>query len=49
MAVTAYSGGKGGRVVVEFEVTENQAQGTYTLRLWDAEGRTAAIGKVTFP
>jgi hypothetical protein len=36
-------------VVVEFEATEDQARGSYTLKPWDAEGRTVAIGKVTFP
>jgi uncharacterized protein (TIGR02268 family) len=38
-----------GRVVVEFEAAPTEARGTYTLKLWDAEGRTAAIGRVTFP
>jgi len=38
-----------GRVVVEFEATSKQARGTYTLKLWDAEGRTVTIGRVTFP
>jgi hypothetical protein len=36
-------------VVVEFEATKDQARGSYTLKLWDTEGRTVALGKVTFP
>ena len=44
-----HPGADGGQVVVEFEATKEQARGAYTLKLWDAEGRTVAIGKVTFP
>ncbi len=39
-----------GRVVVEALATEEQARGTYTLTLWDAERqRTVVLGEVTFP
>ncbi|MGZ3459986.1 MAG: DUF2381 family protein [Archangium sp.] len=38
-----------GEVVVEVEATKEQALGTYTLKLWDAQGRTVTIGNVTFP
>lgn len=39
-----------GRVVVEFPATEAEAQGTYTLSLWDAERqRAVSLGNVTFP
>jgi uncharacterized protein (TIGR02268 family) len=38
-----------GQVVVEFEATGKQIQDTYTLKLWDAEGRTVTLAKVTFP
>ncbi len=42
--------GKRGRVVVEVLATEEQALGTYTLTLWDAERqRTVVLGEVTFP
>lgn len=44
-----HSGPTPGRVVVEFEVTKEQSLGTYTLKLWDAEGRTVTLGPVTFP
>jgi uncharacterized protein (TIGR02268 family) len=44
-----HTGEAGGRVVVEFEAAPTEARGTYTLELWDAEGRTVAIGRVTFP
>jgi uncharacterized protein (TIGR02268 family) len=44
-----HSGPTSGRVVVEFEVTKEQSLGTYTLKLWDAEGRTVTLGPVTFP
>jgi len=44
-----HPGPEGGRVVVEFEATMNQARGSYTLKLWDADGRTVTIGKVMFP
>ncbi|ATB43400.1 hypothetical protein CYFUS_008880 [Cystobacter fuscus] len=41
---------KRGRVVVEVLATEKEAQGTYTLILWDAERqRTVTLGNVTFP
>lgn len=37
-------------VVVETELTEGEARGTYTLRLWDASGaRLIVLGGVTFP
>jgi hypothetical protein len=37
-------------VVVEALATEEQALGTYTLTLWDAERqRTVVLGEVTFP
>jgi uncharacterized protein (TIGR02268 family) len=39
-----------GRVVVEVVATENEARGTYTLTLWDAEHqRTVTLGNITFP
>jgi uncharacterized protein (TIGR02268 family) len=38
-----------GHVVVEFQATKEKALGTYTLKLWDAEGRTVTVGQVTFP
>ncbi len=39
-----------GRVAVEAEVTEAEARGTYTLKLWEAgTGRTVVVGNVTFP
>jgi len=39
-----------GRVVVEVLATKEQARGTYTLTLWDAERqRTVVLGEVTFP
>ncbi|WP_309894973.1 DUF2381 family protein [Archangium sp.] len=39
-----------GRVVVEVVATENEARGTYTLTLWDAEQqRTVTLGNITFP
>ena len=38
-----------GRVMVEFEATTNQAQGAYTLTLWDADGRSVLLENVTFP
>jgi len=44
-----YLGSEGGRVVVEFEATKEQTRGVYTLKLWDTDGRTVALGKVTFP
>jgi uncharacterized protein (TIGR02268 family) len=38
------------RVVVEVPASEKEAQGTYTLVLWDAEHkRTVTLGNVTFP
>jgi uncharacterized protein (TIGR02268 family) len=38
------------RVVVEVPVSEEEARGTYTLILWDAEQkRTVTLGNVTFP
>ncbi|HEX5745837.1 MAG TPA: DUF2381 family protein, partial [Archangium sp.] len=38
-----------GRVMVEFEATTEQAQGAYTLTLWDADGRSIILENVTFP
>jgi uncharacterized protein (TIGR02268 family) len=39
-----------GRIVVEVPATEKEARGTYTLKLWDADGqRTITIGNITFP
>ncbi len=43
-------GSEPGRVVVEVLATEEQARGTYTLTLWDADQkRTVTLGHVTFP
>jgi len=44
-------GAKGWRhVVVEVPASEQEARGTYTLTLWDAEQkRTVTLGNVTFP
>ena len=37
-------------VWVEAELTEEQARGRFTLKLWDAGGtRTFSVGGVTFP
>lgn len=41
--------GLSGRVMVEFEATAKQAQGAYTLTLWDADGRSVILDNVTFP
>ncbi|MFE8605386.1 DUF2381 family protein [Archangium violaceum] len=42
--------GKQGRVVVELLATEEEARGSYTLVLWDADRqRTVTLGNVTFP
>lgn len=38
-----------GRVIVEIEATTKQALGTYTLTLWDADGRSVILDNVTFP
>ncbi|EPX57142.1 hypothetical protein D187_006896 [Cystobacter fuscus DSM 2262] len=38
-----------GRVLVEFEATTKQAQGAYTLTLWDVDGRSVILENVTFP
>jgi uncharacterized protein (TIGR02268 family) len=38
-----------GRLMVEFEATTQQAQGAYTLTLWDADGRSVLLENVTFP
>ncbi len=39
-----------GRVVVEVLATQEEARGTYTLTLWDAERKRAvSLGNVTFP
>jgi uncharacterized protein (TIGR02268 family) len=38
------------RVVVEAEATDQEAQGRFTLKLWEASGaRTVTLGNVTFP
>ncbi|EPX57151.1 hypothetical protein D187_006905 [Cystobacter fuscus DSM 2262] len=37
------------RVMVELEATTQQAQGSYTLTLWDADGRSIILENVTFP
>ncbi|WNG18226.1 DUF2381 family protein [Cystobacter fuscus] len=37
------------RVMVELEATTMQAQGEYTLTLWDADGRSIILENVTFP
>ncbi len=43
-------GEKQGVVWVEAELTEEQARGRFTLKLWDAGGaRTFSVGGVTFP
>ncbi|HEX5745850.1 MAG TPA: DUF2381 family protein, partial [Archangium sp.] len=41
--------GAPGRVMVEFEASAKQAQGAYTLTLWDADGRSVILENVTFP
>jgi uncharacterized protein (TIGR02268 family) len=43
--------GKGGRIVVELEATEREAQGSYTLKLWAGEARAEGLNLdgVTFP
>lgn len=38
-----------GRVMVDFEATTKEAQGAYTLTLWDADGRSIILENVTFP
>jgi uncharacterized protein (TIGR02268 family) len=39
-----------GEVVVEADMTEKEAQGTFTLTLWDESGmRLVTVGNVTFP
>ncbi|WIG93960.1 DUF2381 family protein [Myxococcus sp. SDU36] len=43
------SGGNG-RVVIEAEASAESARGSFSLKLWEAEGpRTVTIGNVTFP
>lgn len=38
------------RVLIDAEATEKEAQGTFTLKLWDADGvRSVVLGGVTFP
>jgi hypothetical protein len=38
------------RVVIEAEATEAETRGTFTLKLWDAEGtRSIVLTEVTFP
>jgi uncharacterized protein (TIGR02268 family) len=39
-----------GEVVVEAEMVEKEARGTFTLKLWDDSGkRLVTLGNVTFP
>jgi uncharacterized protein (TIGR02268 family) len=47
--VSILPGAEGGRIMVEFEATTNQARGAYTLTLWDADGRSVILDNVTFP
>jgi uncharacterized protein (TIGR02268 family) len=47
--VSILPGEEGGRIMVEFEATTMQAQGEYTLTLWDADGRSVILENVTFP
>ena len=47
--VTILPGEAPGRVMVEFEATTQQAQGAYTLTLWDADGRSIILENVTLP
>jgi uncharacterized protein (TIGR02268 family) len=43
-------GGSEARVIVEADATEGEAQGTWTLKLWDASGkRTVILDGVVFP
>jgi uncharacterized protein (TIGR02268 family) len=42
-------GPAGGLVMVEVEATKKQAQGAYTLTLWDADRRAVTLENVTFP
>ncbi|WNG48851.1 DUF2381 family protein [Archangium minus] len=42
-------GPDGGLVMVEVEATKKQAQGAYTLTLWDADRRAVTLENVTFP
>ena len=42
--------GKRGRLVVEMDAAEDEAQGPFTLKLWDEQGREGALlDGVTFP
>ncbi|NVJ00309.1 DUF2381 family protein [Myxococcus sp. AM009] len=42
--------GAPGRVVIEAEASTESARGSFSLKLWEAEGpRTVTIGNVTFP
>jgi uncharacterized protein (TIGR02268 family) len=47
--VSSPPGGAFVRIMVEFEATTNQAQGAYTLTLWDADARSIVLENVTFP
>ncbi|WNG27751.1 DUF2381 family protein [Cystobacter fuscus] len=47
--VSILPGPPGSSVMVEFEATTMQAQGAYTLTLWDADGRSIILENVTFP
>ena len=37
------------RVMVEFDATATQARKSYTLTLWDEDGRSVILDNVTFP
>ncbi|WP_144370342.1 DUF2381 family protein [Myxococcus stipitatus] len=42
--------GESGRVVVEFEVSQEMASGPFSLKLWEADGpRTVALGNIALP
>ena len=42
--------GEGGLVVMETELMEEEARGTFVLKLWDESGRRlVTLGNVTFP
>jgi hypothetical protein len=42
--------GKGRRVVIEAEATEAETRGSFTLKVWDADGtRSVIVTGVTFP
>jgi hypothetical protein len=42
--------GQEGLIVIETELTEQEARRTYTLKLWDDSGRgLVTLGNITFP